>query len=101
MKTLILFLSIMAISTAAIADDTKYEVTIKVVYNAVSIEEANAIMSKATEQHKSACKTEVAAKKIESDAVHYMPSSLILYDAGDTTTSCYDIATGEEVPCDD
>lgn len=57
------------LKAAYAADDpeTKYEVTISVTYNAVSIEEANKIIADALERHKTACKTDVKAKKVGDD----------------------------------
>jgi len=49
---------------AADEPETEYEVTISVTYNAVSIEEANKIISDVLERHKTACKTEARAKKV-------------------------------------
>ena len=49
---------------AADEPETKYEVTISVTYNAVSIEEANKIIADALERHKTSCKTDVKAKKV-------------------------------------
>lgn len=45
----------------------RYEVTITVVYNALSIEDAAKISADAIERHKTACKTRVVMKKVERE----------------------------------
>jgi hypothetical protein len=46
------------------AGEVKYEVTIKVVYNAVRPSKAAEIIKDAQERHKEACKVEVDSKKV-------------------------------------
>ena len=61
---ILLFASVTCIaSEAKKEDEVKYEVTISVTYNAVSIAEANKISSEAIEMHKTACKTKVSIEK--------------------------------------
>ena len=73
MKIAYIFLAILTVVTVfkeveSLADDgTKYEVTIRVVYNAVDIKEANKIMTDAIKRHQEACKVEVEAKKVGGD----------------------------------
>ena len=45
------------------ADVVKYEVTISVTYNALTIEEANKVIADSLDRHKTACKVNVSAKK--------------------------------------
>lgn len=65
MAIVVVVLLFCSVATAANvkADEVKYEVTISVTYNAVTIEEANKIIADALERHKTACNVNVSTKK--------------------------------------
>ena len=60
---ILLLASITCIASEKKEDEVKYEVTISVTYNAVSIAEATRISSEAIERHKTACKTRINIAK--------------------------------------
>lgn len=56
--------------SSAIADsdeEVKYRVTITIVYNELSINDAKKKIGEALYDHQTACKTEVKAKKVDED----------------------------------
>ena len=85
-------------------DNTRYEVTISVTYNAVSPSEATRIISDAQVRHKDACSVSIKSKKVENSTAWENGTSTIT----STTTlegtypraswRCYD-AHGDTTPC--
>ena len=63
--TVLILAALLIFSTVAFAgDDTEYEVSFTVRYNAVSVEKAIQIASQIMRMHADACKTEVKIKKV-------------------------------------
>ena len=72
MKKLLVILMLFLFTGFVYADDKKeekFEVTINIVYNAVSSEEANRLSKLAHEKFKDTCKHEVKIKKIDQSIV--------------------------------
>ena len=67
--TVLILAALLIFSTVAFAgDDTEYEVSFTVRYNAVSIERATQIASYVMRMHADACKTELKIKKVGEDS---------------------------------
>jgi len=86
MKKILIIALVLAFTVIPISakdkKEPKYEVKISVVYNAVSIKDADRITANARREHVDACKVEITSKKVGT-----MP--VLLYD-GDSTTMVFD-----------
>jgi ABC-type proline/glycine betaine transport system substrate-binding protein len=80
MKYILAVLLLTAVSCSA--EEVKYEVSITVVYNAVSAEEANQIAEDVLTRHKTACKNKVEIKKVIRGGVG--TGNTLIYDGSGT-----------------
>jgi hypothetical protein len=94
MRTIVLISVIVAVILIAAsihADSTaQYEITIKVKYNAVSVDRANEIVNDAQKRHADACEVEVTSKKVTGSVssitgtagnFNWVPGSLEIIDS--------------------
>ena len=86
-KILFIILALVFIAVPISADEKKaepkYEVKIEVVYNAISIKEADRIIGNAMRNHSDACKVNIETKKVDESFGLATSSSLdyIITDA--------------------
>ena len=67
------------------AKEPEYEVTIHVVYNSIPVSEIGDLVRDQLSKHKDACKVEVKIKKPD------MSDTILIYDAGTTTTTTWTV----------
>ena len=79
MKKLILILIFSIIPALCFAekekDEVKYEVTIKIVYNAITATEVEDLIAPILKRHKDSCKTEVVVRKADDVTFYYYDAS--------------------------
>ena len=86
MKNLLFTVIIFMLMTGFVsAKEPEYEVTIHVVYNSIPVSEIGDLVRDQLRKHKDACKVEVKIKKPD------MSDTILIYDAGTTTTSTWTV----------
>jgi len=79
MKSIIAIFIVLLCATFAVAEDVKYEVKLKVTYNAVTPERADEIIGDAMRRHKDACKVEIGLEKVAEDRVSWHDGTDLFY----------------------
>ena len=93
MRKVILVLFVILLASVAYAEEkeVKYQVTIKVTYNAISIVKAQAIILDALNRYNDACETKVSAKLVDGVDVLTSTGTGAIYASPNfyvTTTDC-------------
>jgi hypothetical protein len=83
---LVIFLIIPSLSYAG--DDAKYEVIIRIKYNAVSVDKASEVIGEAQKRYSDACEVEVTSKKVADNSDHRTTVNIGPWD--DMTSNLYD-----------